>query len=401
MRIANPVCAKSKQIMEVSNRISTVSPSLTLQITAKAKALKAKGLDIISFGAGEPDFDTPDIIKKKAVEAIESGFTKYTPASGIPDLKKEIVKKFKAENGLRYNESQIVISCGAKHSLYNIFQVLLNEGDEVLIPAPFWLSYPEMVKLAGGSPVILQTTQKAGFKITADEIQKSITDKTKALILNSPSNPTGTVYNKDELKKISDVLVKNSLYVISDEIYENLIYDGLTHISIASLNEKISSLSIVVNGVSKSYSMTGWRIGYLAACEQIAKAISTLQSHSTSNPTSFSQIGALWALREGREEIRKMVSAFSKRRDLIINELSSISKINPFKPSGAFYVFCDISKTGISSIDFATRLLDEANVAVIPGEPFGNPNYIRLSFAVNDKTIIEGIKRIKNWVDNL
>ncbi|MBU1863940.1 MAG: pyridoxal phosphate-dependent aminotransferase [Candidatus Omnitrophica bacterium] len=387
--------------MKLSNRIVTVSPSLTLQITAKAKELKAQGRDVISFGAGEPDFDTPSHIKEKAIEAINNGFTKYTPASGMPSLKKVIVEKFSRDNALNFQENQIIISCGAKHSLFNIFQVLLNEGDEVIIPAPYWLSYPEMVKLAGGVPVFIETTQPNNFKIDAVALQKALTKKTRVLILNSPSNPTGAVYTKAELQAIADCAVKHSLYVVSDEIYEKLLYDGLKHVSIASLGEKIKDYTITVNGVSKSFAMTGWRIGYIAAPAEIAKAIGTLQSHSTSNPTSFAQVGALEALHAGEAACKKMVTVFSKRRDLIIKELSAIEEIIPFKPSGAFYAFCDISRTGLTAMDFATRILDEANVAVIPGEPFGSPHHIRLSFAISDEAICKGVKRIGEWVHTL
>ena len=385
----------------LSKKIQTVAPSLTLQITAKAKALKASGIDVISFGAGEPDFDTPDNIKQKAIEAIQNGFTKYTPASGIPALKKAIVEKFKKENALTYGEKNIVISCGAKHSLFNVFQVLLNDGDEVLIPSPYWLSYPEMVKLAGGVPVVVSTDKKTSYKATVEMLSSCVTDKTKALILTSPSNPTGVVYQKEELEEIARFACERSIYVISDEIYENIMYDGRKHISIASLGSDIKERTIVVNGMSKSYAMTGWRIGYIAAPEDITKAIGTLQSHSTSNPTSFAQIGALEALEGGLSEVLKMRKVFEKRRDLMMEEISKIDKISAVIPQGAFYVFCDISKTGLSSLDFATRLLEEANVAVIPSEPFGIGQHIRLSFAISDEAIKTGLGRIRDWTQKL
>jgi len=387
--------------MNLSKKIQTVAPSLTLAITAKAKALKAEGVDVISFGAGEPDFDTPQCIKDKAIKAINDGFTKYTPAAGMPQLKKAIAEKLQKENGLAYEASQIVVSCGAKHSLFNIFQVLLNEGDEVVIATPYWLSYPEMVKLAGGTPVIIETDQASAYKMTADQLRAAITDKTKAVILNSPSNPTGAIYSEDELKAIAAVAVEKDVCVVSDEIYEYLIYDGKKHISIASLGDDIKERTIVVNGMSKGYSMTGWRIGYIAAPADVAKAVGTLQSHSTSNPTSFAQVGALAALTCACTAVNEMRTAFETRRNLIMDELAKIEQLKPFRSEGAFYVFCDVSATGLSAMDFATRILDEANVAVIPGAPFGMPNHIRLSFAISDEAIVKGVGRIKEWIDTL
>lgn len=387
--------------MKLSDRIASVPPSLTLAITAKAKSLKAQGVDVVSFGAGEPDFDTPQCIKDKAITAIESGFTKYTPASGIPDLKKAVVKKFAKENNLTYAENEVVISCGAKHSLYNIFQVLCNAEDEVIIPAPFWLSYPEMVKLAGAKPIEVKTNASTDYKMTADMFKAAITEKTKALVLNSPSNPTGAVYTEEELRAIAKIAVEKNIIVVSDEIYEHLIYGGKKHVSIASLGDDIKKQTLIVNGVSKSYSMTGWRIGYIAGNADVIKAIGTLQSHSTSNPTSFAQVGAVAALECANDAVGEMLVSFERRRELILNELSSIKKIAAFKPNGAFYVFCDISKSGLSAMDFATRLLDEKNVAVIPSEPFGIGSHIRLSFAISDEAIKKGVGRIKKWVEGL
>jgi aspartate aminotransferase len=387
--------------MNLSKKIQTVAPSLTLQIDAKAKALKAEGVDVVSFGAGEPDFDTPQCIKDRAIKALQDGFTKYTPAAGTPDLKKAITVKLKKENGLSYDAAQIVVSCGAKHSLYNVFQAILNPGDEVIIPAPYWLSYPEMVKLADGVPVVLDTTQENGYKMTPAQLKAAITKKTKALIINSPSNPTGAIYNREELQAIADVIGEQEIAVISDEIYEYLIYDGNKHVSIASLNETIKARTVVVNGMSKGYAMTGWRIGYIAAPLDIAKACANLQSHSTSNPTSFAQVGALAALECAESSVKTMVESFEKRRNLIMNELANISKIKSFRAEGAFYIFCDISKTGLKASTFAERILDEANVAVIPGESFGTDKHIRLSFAISEANIVKGVRRIKEWVEAL
>ena len=387
--------------MKLSKKIQTVTPSLTLQITAKAKKLKAEGRDVISFGAGEPDFDTPACIKEKAIQALNDGMTKYTPATGLPQLKKRIAEKLSSQNGLSYDDSQIVVSCGAKHSLFNIFQVLLNEGDEVIIPAPYWLSYPEMVKLAGGVPGTVDTTQDNAYKMTADQLKDSITERTRVVIINSPSNPTGSIYSADDLAALAKVVVENDILVVSDEIYEYLIYDGKKHVSIAQGGDDIKERTIIVNGMSKGYAMTGWRIGYIAAPQDIAKAVGTLQSHSTSNPTSFAQVGALGALDCASADVSEMVKTFEKRRDLIMTELEKVSQLRVYRSQGAFYVFCDVSATGLSAMDFATRLLDEANVAVIPGKPFGCPNHIRLSFAISDDAIVKGVKRIKEWIESL
>jgi len=390
--------ATMKIPMQLSDRIMTVAPSLTLQITAKAKAMKARGVNIISFGAGEPDFDTPEFIKDKTIESLQNGFTKYTPAAGIPELRKAIADKFSCENNIPYTEKNVVVCCGAKHALYNVFQVLLNPGDEVLIPAPYWLSYPEMVRLAEGNPVIVETAQSGGFKVTPSLLDAARTERTRALILNSPSNPTGAVYSRAELEAIAAWAVKRAIAVISDEIYEHLLYEGAEHVSIAALDDAVRDLVITVNGVSKSYAMTGWRIGYVAAPEAVAKAIGTLQSHSTSNPTSFAQIGAVHALREGGNDVKRMIAVFRKRRELILKELAAIPGLKPYKPAGAFYVFCDCSALGMTAMTLTNHLLDEANVAVIPGEPFGSQNHIRLSFAISDAAISEGIRRIGTWI---
>jgi len=384
--------------MKLSERIVQIKPSPTLTITARAKQLKKEGKDVVSFGAGEPDFDTPFFIKDAGRKAIKEGFTKYTPSTGIPELKEAICKKFKMDNGLTYDPSQIVVNCGAKHTLFSIFQVLLNEGDEVLIPSPYWVSYPEMVKLAGGIPVVLETAQDKSFKADCDMIRSKLSPKTKALVLNSPSNPAGVVYTKDELSKIAALLKEKSIYLISDEIYEKIIYEG-EHVSPASLDKDIYGLTITVNGVSKAFSMTGWRIGYLAGPVELVKAIGRLQDHSTSNPSSISQKAALVALSDRRAgiHIERMVKEFKKRRDYMIERLSSINGFSPFTPEGAFYVFCNIKDTGLPSLELAKTLLEDKLVAVIPGAGFGFGDYIRLSFATSLKDIKKGLDRIEEW----
>lgn len=388
--------------MKTSKRLKEVKESPTLAITAKAKEMRQKGEDVVSFGAGEPDFDTPPHIKSAAIKALEGGFTKYTPSSGILELKKAVCEKFQRENNLAYEPAQIIVSCGAKHSLYNIFQVICDEGDEVIIPSPYWVSYVEMVRLAGGVPVILRSEQKDGFKVKKDQLKKAITDKTVAFVLNSPSNPTGSVYYKSELESMADVLIDKKIAVISDEIYEKLIYSAERHVSFASLGREAYDLTFVVNGVSKTYSMTGWRIGYLAAPnKELSSAIGRLQDHSTSNPVSFAQKAALEAINGDQGCVESMVSEFRKRRDFMVQRINEMKGISCIKPEGAFYVFCDISKTGMDSLEFAKRLLSEAKVAVIPGEPFGWDTHIRLSFATGIEEIKKGLDRIAEWVKGL
>lgn len=358
-----------------------------------------EGKDVVAFGAGEPDFDTPEIIKNAAIKAIQEGFTKYTPASGIPELKEAIAKKLKADNGLDYPASSIVVSCGAKHTLYNILQVLVEEGDEVLIPVPYWLSYPEMVKLAEAKPVFIPTALNNDFKIDCSALKKYVSRKTKAIILNSPSNPCGVVYNKGELTKIAEFCVENNIYCISDEIYEKIIFDGNKHYSIASLSDKIKKLTITVNGFSKSYSMTGWRLGYLAAEPEIAGAVSNLQSHSTSNPTSFAQKASLAAFSLPESFFKENCARFEERRDYIISRLDKMkSKISYKKPEGAFYFFCDISKTKMDAATFAARLLAEKFVALVPGRSFGCDKFVRISFATSMEIIKKGLDRIEEWL---
>lgn len=396
--------------MTISTRIAQISPSATLAITAKAKQMKSEGIDIIGFGAGEPDFDTPDHIKEAAKKAIDEGFTKYTPASGTAELKEAVCKKFKNDNNLDYSPQEIIVSCGAKHSIYNAIIVLCSEGDEVILPSPYWVSYPEMIKASGATPVALKMTQKSNFKILPFQLIEAITSKTKLLILNSPSNPTGMLYTKDELQAISQILVEKGIFCISDEIYEEIIYDGQEHISIASLGPEIKELTIVVNGVSKAYSMTGWRIGYTAGRRDIIKAMSNLQSHSTSNPTSIAQKAALAALEGSREPIDAMVTEFKKRRDYIIERLNSINGISCLKTQGAFYVFPDVSelfgksfngKEIKDSMSLTEVLLDKAQVAVVPGSAFGSDENLRLSYAISMESIKEGLNRIEEFVTRL
>ncbi|MFC1594423.1 pyridoxal phosphate-dependent aminotransferase [Candidatus Omnitrophota bacterium] len=384
--------------MVLSKRVIHVSPSATLEITALAKKLKAEGCDVVGFAAGEPDFDTPEDIKKAAIQAIQEGFTKYTPSIGVLALRELISEKFSAENGISYSPQQIVVGSGAKHCLYNIFQAITQEGDEVIIPKPYWVSYPEMVKLAGATPVALETAAEDGFKLNLENLKSRITKKTKAIIVNSPSNPTGGIYEKGELKEIAELCVKKNIIIISDEIYEKLIYDNKKHVSIGSFNKKVLQQTITVNGVSKAYSMTGWRIGYLGAPLEIAQAIKKIQDHSTSNPASISQKAAMAALKLPAQIIEQMRSQFEERRNYIMSRLDEIEGISYVRPQGAFYIFCNVSKISQDSKEFAKKLLNEKHVAVIPGIGFGQEGYVRLSFAVDIATIEKGIDRLQEWI---
>ena len=385
--------------MRLSSRAKSVSQSLTLAITAKAKKMKQEGVDVISFGSGEPDFDTPDNIKSAAIKSIQQGFTKYTQESGTDELKKAICEKFKKDNGLTYSASQIVVSCGAKHSLYNIIQAVCEKGDEVIIPSPYWLSYPEMAILAEAKPVFIETDESSGFKISLPSLKKAITKNTKAVVINSPSNPTGSIYAKEELKEIGKLLSEREILIISDEIYEKIIFDGNAHVSIASLGENIFKNTVVVNGVSKSFAMTGWRIGYLAAFNnELIAAIKNIQSHSTSNPASISQMAALEALNNSQTAVLDdMINQFEKRRNYIVERINKIKGLSCRKPEGAFYVFCRIGKKGLSGMEVTDRLLSEAKVAVVPGKVFGSDAHIRLSFAASMENIKKGIDRIEEW----
>lgn len=384
-------------MLQVNRRIKDIVGSTTLAITARAKELQAQGHDVVNFGAGEPDFDTPDFIKEAGIKAIQSGMTKYTPSIGTQDLREAIAAKFLKDNQLTYKPNQIVVSCGAKHSLFNIIQVLVDDDQEVIFQAPYWVSYPEMVKAAGGRSVVIMTDKSTGYKMTASQIEKHITPKTRILIINSPSNPTGVMYSKEELKEIADVCVKHKIYVISDEIYEKLIYDTKEYTSIASLGREIFDLTITVNGVSKAYSMTGWRIGYAAGPVEIMEYIKKYQDHSTSNPASISQAAAVAALKASADSVEAMCKVFKARRDLMLQYLDQIPEISYIRPEGAFYVFCDFSKLGDTG-DIAKSMLDEMKVAGIPGDGFGMSNFMRLSFSTSDAKIKEGVRRIGDWI---
>ncbi len=382
--------------MELSRRVLAVKPSVTLEIAAKAKAMKAQGVDVISLSAGEPDFDTPAFIKDAAISALQKGFTKYTPVPGTVELRQAVCRKLKRDQGLDFTPEQIVVGCGAKHVIFNVFFALLNPGDEVLIPSPYWLSYPEMVTVLGGTSVLLPSTEKTNFKITPEILEKALTPHSKILVLNSPSNPTGAVYSKDELLALCVVLRKHpNVMVLSDEIYEKLVFDGLKHVSISSLDPEIAKRTVIVNGHSKAYAMTGWRLGYAAFQDKaLAKAVESIQSHSTSNPVSFSQSGGTVALDQGDAEAGRMCAVFQKRRDLFISLLKAVPSFRPFKPSGAFYLFVDIQGTGLPAFEVAKRLLDEVHVAVVPCEPFGSAHHIRMSYATSEKDIEAAVKRI-------
>jgi len=385
----------------ISTRAASLSPSLTLAIDSKAKQMKAEGLDVVGFGAGEPDFDTPKHIKDAAIKALNDGFTKYTPASGIPELRQAIADKFKRENGLTYKPSQIIVSCGGKHSCYNVILATCQQGDEVVIPAPYWLSYPEMVKLAGAKAVIVETTDKTEFKITPEMLRKAITPNTRLFVLNSPSNPTGTVYTPDEVKALGDVCVEKGVLIMSDEIYEHLLYDGAVHKSVASFSPAHFEHTIIVHGFAKAWSMTGWRLGWLAAPEPIAKAIDAVQSHSTSNPTSFAQKGAVAAMTGPQDHLALWLTEFNKRRTFAWKKLNGIPGISCVNARGAFYLFPNISKTGLKSSDFCARLLDSEKVAAVPGIAFGADDYIRLSYATSMANIEKGLERIDRFCRTL
>ncbi len=397
-------------IMMLSKKAMEISPSLTLAITAKAKKMKAEGIDVIGFGAGEPDFNTPKNIQQAAIKAIEAGQTRYTAASGIIELKEAVVNKFKKDNNLTYKTSQIIISTGAKQCLANIFQSILNPGDEVLIGAPYWVSYPELVQLADGVPTFVDTEESNSFKLTIESLEKAVTKKTKAMILNSPNNPTGTAYTKEELEKIATFAQKHDIIIISDEIYEKLLYGESGHISIASLSEDAYNRTIVINGVSKAYAMTGWRIGYAAASEKITSLMSNIQSHTTSNPCSISQYASVEALNGDQSEVEKMKQEFKKRRDFMVDKINSINNLSCVKPEGAFYVMVNISKVLNKEVDgkiikdsltFSDLLLEKEKVAVIPGIAFGVDDFIRLSYATSMENIEKGLNRIEDFVNGI
>jgi len=387
----------------LANRVKTLTPSSTLAITAKAKELKAQGIDVIGLGAGEPDFNTPQNIIDAAVDSMQKGLTKYTPSGGLPALKEAIIEKFKRDNQLEYKPNEIIVGVGAKHVLYTLFQVILNDGDEVIIPTPYWVSYPEQVKLAGGVPVYIETTSEQNYKINAAQLKNAITDKTKAVIINSPSNPTGMIYTREELEEIAKVALEHNILIVSDEIYEKLVYNGAEHFSIAQISDEVKAKTIVINGVSKSHSMTGWRIGYAAGDADIIKAMTDLASHSTSNPTTASQYGAIEAYNGPQDSVEEMRKAFESRLEAIYPKLNAIPGFKVIKPQGAFYLLPDVSeaaaKTGFASVDdFASALLTEGNVAVIPGSGFGAPSNIRISYATSLDLLEEAVSRIEKFV---
>ncbi len=387
--------------MQLSSRANSLTPSLSLSVDSKAKAMKAEGIDVCSFGAGEPDFDTPDHIKAAAIASLEAGFTKYTPSSGTPELRQAIADKFLLDNGLEYKPSQIIVSCGAKHSCYNAILATCQPGDEVVIPAPYWLSYPEMVRLAGAEPIFVQTKEENGWKITPEEFENAMTPRTKMIILNSPNNPTGAVYSKEELEGIGAVAAEEEILILSDEIYEKLVYDGVEHVSIASLNPDFYQLTVTVNGFSKSYAMTGWRLGYLGAPDLIAKAIDSIQSHVTSNPCSFAQKGALAALKGDQQPLADMREEFNLRREYMADRFSKMEKVTFARPAGAFYFLVNVSKLGLTSQNFADRLLSKFNVAVVPGAAFGDDRTIRFSYATSLDVIKKGLDRFEEFCRTL
>ncbi|HEY1769674.1 MAG TPA: pyridoxal phosphate-dependent aminotransferase [Chthoniobacterales bacterium] len=387
--------------MEISTRASQLTPSLTLSIDSKAKAMKSEGIDICGFGAGEPDFDTPEHIKQAAIAALEQGFTKYTPSSGLPELRQAISEKFAADNGLEYRSSQVIVSNGAKHSCYNAILATCEAGDEVIIPSPYWVSYPDMVRLAGAEPVIVQTNERNNWKMTAQEFENAMTPRTKMVIMNSPNNPSGAVYTREELSAIVDVAAEEDIYILSDEIYEKLVYDGVKHVSIASLSKQAYDLTITVNGFSKSYAMTGWRLGYMGAPEAIAKAVDSIQSHTTANPCSFAQKGGIAALKGDQQPLSDMHDEFDMRRNYMFDRVSKIANITAVKPQGAFYILVNISQLGLNSQNFADRLLSKANVAVIPGAAFGDDRTIRLSYATSIDIIKKGLDRFQDFCRTL
>jgi len=395
--------------MILSRKAEQISASITLEITSLAKKMKDEGLDVIGFGAGEPDFDTPKYIKDAAIEALNKGYTRYTPTSGIMELKEAIINKFNKDNNLKYSPSQIIVSTGAKQCLSNTFQAILNPGDEVIVPLPYWVSYPELIKLADGVPVFANTTESNNFKYTKKELDKIVTNKTKAILINSPNNPTGTVYTEEELKMLAAFAEDKNLFIISDEIYEKLIYSENKIISIASISKDAYNRTIVINGVSKTYAMTGWRLGYAAASEEVIRLMSNIQSHTTSNANSITQYAAVAALEGDTTTINSMVLQFKKRRDYMVKKINSIKNLSCVKPDGAFYVMVNISKVlnkklnGVlikDSLDFSKYLLEIERVAVVPGDGFGVSNFVRLSYATSMENIVEGLDRIHRFMMN-
>jgi len=387
--------------MKLAARVGQVTPSITLAITAKAKGMKTEGIDVCSFSAGEPDFDTPAHVRDAAIKALKEGKTKYGAAAGEPKLREAIANKLKSDNGLDYKPENVLVTNGGKHSLYNLIMALIEPGDEVIIPAPYWLSYPEMVTLAGGRSVIVPTYADNGYKISVQQLKQAITSKTKLFVLNSPSNPTGMVYTLEEIRDLAQVIVEADIFVVSDEIYEKILYDGSQHVSIGSLGEEIFSKTLISNGFAKGYSMTGWRLGYLAGPLEIIKAATTIQGHSTSNVCTFAQYGAIAALEGSQDCVEEMRQAFAQRRQVMYDGINSIPGLTCARPDGAFYLFPDISKTGLRSLEFCDALLESHQVAVIPGIAFGADNNIRFSYATDMTTIKKGVERLDKFVRSL
>ena len=388
-------------MIKLAARVGEVPPSITLAIAAKAKAMKAEGIDVCSLSTGEPDFDTPEHIKAAAKQALDAGKTKYGPVAGEPQLKAAIARKLLSDNNLNYQPENIIVTNGGKHSLYNLMMALIDPGDEVIIPAPYWLSYPEMVKLASGKPVIVRTDASTGYKITPEQLTRAITPKTKLFVLNSPSNPTGMVYTPAEIKALAEVIVDRDILVVADEIYEKIIYDGAQHVSIGSLGKEIFDRTLISSGFAKAYSMTGWRVGYLAGPIELIKATSTIQGHSTSNVCTFAQYGAISALESSQESVEKMRQAFAQRREVIFELLDAVPGISCIKPDGAFYMFVNISKTGMNSLEFCDAFLEQQQVAVIPGIAFGADDHIRLSYATDLGTIKKAVERLDKFVRSI
>ncbi|PHA03578.1 aspartate aminotransferase [Bacillus pseudomycoides] len=391
--------------MKLAKRVAALTPSSTLEITAKAQALKAEGHDVIGLGAGEPDFNTPEHIIDAAYKAMLEGYTKYTPTGGLATLKQEIIKKFERDQGISYEPSQIIVCNGAKHALYTLFQVLLDEGDEVIIPTPYWVSYPEQVKLAGGKPVYVDGLEENNYKITPEQLRQVITEKTKAVIINSPSNPTGMIYSKEELQQLGQVCLEHNILIVSDEIYEKLIYGDAQYTSIAELSNELKEQTLIINGVSKSHSMTGWRIGYAAGNKELIKAMTNLASHSTSNPTSIAQYGAIAAYAGDQQPVEMMRSAFEGRLNIVYEKLIQIPGFSCIKPQGAFYLFPNVKEAvalaGYETVDeWAKALLEEEKVALVPGTGFGAPNNVRLSYATSLEQLEKALERIDTFMKN-
>lgn len=384
--------------MDLAERSNLISPSPTLAIDTKAKQMKAEGQDVCSFGAGEPDFDTPDHIKQAAIEALNNNFTRYTPSSGIPELREAIAKKLFRDNNLEYKPTQIIVSTGAKQSCANAMLAVCQPGDEVVIPAPYWVSYPEMARIAGAEPVMIQTKQENGWKMTADDFRDAMTPRTKMVVINSPNNPTGALYTREELEEIVEVADEEGICILADEMYEKLVYDDAEFVSIASLSKQAYDLTVTVNGFSKAYAMTGWRLGYMAAPENIAKAVDSIQSHLTSNPTSFAQYGALAALNGDQQCISDMRDEFQVRRDYVYDRISKMPNVTAVKPMGAFYILMNIERTALSSTNFSDRLLSKQKVAVVPGIAFGNDKTVRISYATSLDIIKKGLDRIEEFL---